>query len=137
MEELGIGRPSTYAPTISTIIKRTYVEKRDKEGVQRNYRQVKLLKDNKIEDQILSEIVGTEKQKLFPTDLGSVVTDFLKSHFTKVMDYTFTAQVENEFDSIAVGKMEWHNMIDAFYKPFHKTIETTMETAQRASSGGR
>lgn len=133
MEELGIGRPSTYAPTISTITKRNYVEKKDKEGLQRNYRQLKLLKVNRIEDQILSEIVGTEKQKLFPTDLGSVVTDFLKNHFTKVMDYSFTAEVENEFDDIAGGKMQWQNMIDGFYKPFHKTIETTMETAQRAS----
>lgn len=132
MEELGIGRPSTYAPTISTIIKRTYVEKADKEGKRRDY-QILKLSNNIISASINSENVGAEKQKLFPTDLGSVVTDFLKNHFTKVMDYSFTAQVENEFDSIATGKMEWHNMIDGFYKPFHKTIETTMDTAQRAS----
>lgn len=132
MEELGIGRPSTYAPTISTIIKRTYVEKADKEGKRRDYQVLKLANNN-ISASINSENVGAEKQKLFPTDLGSVVTDFLKNHFTKVMDYSFTAEVENEFDSIAGGKMEWHSMIDGFYKPFHKTIETTMETAQRAS----
>ncbi len=133
LEELGIGRPSTYAPTISTIIKRTYVEKRDKEGIKRNYQIVKLTANNTIQAVIASENTGAEKSKLFPTDLGSVVTDFLKSHFTSVMDYNFTAQVENEFDGIAEGKLEWHNMIDGFYKPFHKTIETTMETASRAS----
>ncbi|MCX6209421.1 MAG: type I DNA topoisomerase [Bacteroidetes bacterium] len=133
LEELGIGRPSTYAPTISTIIKRTYVEKRDKEGIKRNYQIVKLTANNTIQAVIANENTGAEKAKLFPTDLGNVVTDFLKVHFKDVMDYNFTAQVENEFDSIAEGKMIWNNMIDGFYKPFHKTIETTMETAQRAS----
>ena len=133
MEELGIGRPSTYAPTISTITKRNYVEKRDKEGVLRNYRQLRLSKINKIEDKVLSEIIGTEKQKLFPTDLGNVVTDFLKQHFENVMNYSFTAQIEQEFDEISEGKRVWHKMIDGFYKPFHEDIEHTLENAERAS----
>lgn len=133
LEELGIGRPSTYAPTLSTIIKRNYIEKRDKEGTSRSFKILKLSNDNKIEDKITSEMVGTEKGKLFPTDLGSVVTDFLKANFEKVMDYNFTAKIEDEFDEIALGKLEWHNMIDGFYKPFHKTIEHTLETANRAS----
>jgi len=133
LEELGIGRPSTYAPTISTIIKRTYVEKRDKEGIKRNYQIVKLAANNTIQAVIASENTGAEKSKLFPTDLGNVVTDFLKVHFKDVMDYGFTANIENEFDGIALGKLEWSNMIDGFYKPFHKTIEHTMVTADRAS----
>ena len=133
LEELGIGRPSTYAPTISTIIKRTYVEKRDKEGIKRSYQIVKLTANNTITAAIASENTGAEKSKLFPTDLGNVVTDFLKNHFKDVMDYSFTANIENEFDGIAAGKVEWHSMIDGFYKPFHKTIEHTMDTAERAS----
>ncbi len=133
LEELGIGRPSTYAPTISTIIKRNYVEKRDKDGIKRNSQIVKLKANNTIESVIVSENTGAEKGKLFPTDLGNVVTDFLKQHFENVMNYNFTAQVENEFDGIAEGKLEWSNMIDGFYKPFHQTIEHTMDTAQRAS----
>lgn len=132
MEELGIGRPSTYAPTISTIIKRTYVEKADREGKKRDF-QVLKLSNNQIASAINSDNTGAEKQKLFPTDLGSVVTDFLKNHFTQVMDYSFTAQVEDQFDGVAQGKIIWHKMIDGFYKPFHKTIETTLETANRAS----
>ncbi|WP_447641909.1 MULTISPECIES: type I DNA topoisomerase [Chitinophagaceae] len=131
LEELGIGRPSTYAPTISTIIKRNYVEKRDKEGQPREVRQLKLTADNKIEKKTLTENFGTEKAKLFPTDLGLLVTDFLSDHFKKVMDYNFTASVENEFDEIAEGKMKWNNMIDSFYQPFHVSVESTMETADR------
>ncbi len=133
LEELGIGRPSTYAPTISTIIKRTYVEKRDKEGIKRNYQIVKLSANNTIQASIASENTGAEKSKLFPTDLGNVVTDFLKQHFENVMNYSFTANIENEFDGIAEGKIEWSSMIDGFYKPFHQTIEHTMGTAERAS----
>lgn len=133
MEELGIGRPSTYAPTISTIIKRNYVEKRDKEGTLRSYQLLQLLPNNQIKSSLQTENVGAEKGKLFPTDLGSVVTDFLKANFEKVMDYNFTAKIENEFDDISEGKMEWHSMIDSFYKPFHKTIEYTLENANRAS----
>src|SRR5712675_1798042 len=119
LEELGIGRPSTYAPTISTIIKRSYVEKRDKEGVKRDYRVLKL-KDDKIEKVTEQENTGAEKSKLFPTDLGLVVTDFLNQHFDKVMDYSFTARIEEEFDEVAQGKIEWNIMIDDFYIPFKK-----------------
>ena len=132
MEELGIGRPSTYAPTISTIIKRNYVEKRDKEGTKRAMNLLKLTKDQKIEKQLLHENTGAEKSKLFPTDLGIVVTDFLKQYFTKVMDFGFTAKIEQEFDEIAEGKIKWSSMIDGFYKPFHETIEHTLENAERA-----
>jgi DNA topoisomerase-1 len=132
LEELGIGRPSTYAPTITTIMKRNYVEKRDKEGVKRAVNQLRLGKDNEVEKKVLSENTGAEKSKLFPTDLGSVVTDFLKQHFKQVMDFGFTAQIEEEFDEIAEGKIKWSSMIDDFYKPFHSTIELTLETAERA-----
>lgn len=132
LEELGIGRPSTYAPTITTIIKRNYVEKRDKEGTPRNITQLSLQKDQQIVKSIHQEITGAEKGKLFPTDLGFVVTDFLTQHFDKVMDYSFTAKIEEEFDEIAAGKLEWNKMLDGFYKPFHNNIEHTLETAERA-----
>ncbi len=132
LEELGIGRPSTYAPTISTIVKRNYVEKRDKEGVKRAASILRLTLSNQIEKEIIQENTGAEKSKLFPTDLGMVVTDFLKQHFNKVMDFGFTAKIEQEFDEIAGGKMKWATMIDGFYKPFHETIEHTLETAERA-----
>jgi DNA topoisomerase-1 len=132
LEELGIGRPSTYAPTISTIIKRNYVEKRDKEGTKREAVILQLTKKNEIEKEIIQENTGAEKGKLFPTDLGMVVTDFLKQYFEKVMDFGFTARIEQEFDEIAEGKMKWNNMIDGFYKPFHDTIEHTLENAERA-----
>ncbi len=132
LEELGIGRPSTYAPTISTIVKRNYVEKRDKEGVKREVNVLKLTPDNELKKTSFLENTGAEKTKLFPTDLGMVVTDFLKLHFDKVMDYGFTAYIEQEFDEIAAGKMKWSDMIEEFYKPFHTTIEHTLETAERA-----
>jgi DNA topoisomerase-1 len=131
LEELGIGRPSTYAPTISTIQQRGYVEKRDKEGVKRNY-QVLTLQADKVSQQLLSENVGAEKSKLFPTDLGMVVNDFLREHFERVMDYDFTAKIEAQFDNIAEGKQKWNKMIDEFYHPFHETVEHTIETAGRA-----
>ncbi len=131
MEELGIGRPSTYAPTISTIIKRTYVEKKDKEGVKRTFRILKL-KNNTITKMMEQENTGAEKSKLFPTDLGLVVTDFLNQHFTKVMDYSFTANIEKEFDEIADGKMQWSKMVEDFYNPFHTGVAHTLETAVRA-----
>ena len=131
MEELGIGRPSTYAPTISTIIKRTYVEKKDKEGVKRNFRILRL-KNDTIEKIIEQENTGAEKSKLFPTDLGLVVTDFLNQHFTKVMDYSFTANIEKEFDEVAEGKMQWSKMVEDFYNPFHTGVTHTLETAERA-----
>ncbi len=131
LEELGIGRPSTYAPTISTIIKRNYVEKRDKEGVKRELRIVKL-KDDRVEKTSVFENTGAEKSKLFPTDLGLVVTDFLKLHFDEVMDYSFTANIEEEFDKIAEGKQVWSKMVGDFYTPFHKDVEHTLENAERA-----
>ena len=131
MEELGIGRPSTYAPTISTIIKRTYVEKKDKEGTKRDFR-VLQLKNDAIEKITEQENTGAEKSKLFPTDLGLVVTDFLSQHFKDVMDYSFTANIEKEFDEIADGKMIWNTMVEGFYTPFHKGVEHTLENAERA-----
>ncbi|MEO8853813.1 MAG: DNA topoisomerase, partial [Ginsengibacter sp.] len=132
LEELGIGRPSTYAPTISTIIKRSYVEKRDKEGIKRDIRIVKLSKDNTINKVTTFENTGAEKGKLFPTDLGLVVTDFLNQHFDKVMDYSFTANIEEEFDKIAEGDLQWNKMVGEFYKPFHESVEHTLENADRA-----
>lgn len=130
LEELGIGRPSTYAPTISTILKRGYAEKRDKEGVRRDYRQLTLV-DQHIKTVSLHEITGAEKSKLFPTDLGLVVTDFLVQYFDDVMDYGFTARIEQEFDEIALGKMQWGKMLDGFYAPFKKDVENTLENAER------
>ncbi|HEV8084804.1 MAG TPA: type I DNA topoisomerase, partial [Chitinophagaceae bacterium] len=131
LEELGIGRPSTYAPTISTIVKRNYVEKRDKDGVKRDVRILKLQHD-KIEKLTIQENTGAEKSKLFPTDLGLVVTDFLNLHFVTVMDYSFTANIEEEFDKIAEGKEQWSTMVGKFYKPFHENVEHTLENADRA-----
>jgi DNA topoisomerase-1 len=132
LEELGIGRPSTYAPTISTILKRGYVEKRDKEGVPREYR-VFTLKNGTITNQKETEITGAEKAKLFPSDLGLVVTDFLKQHFDEIMDYGFTARIEEEFDEVAQGKMRWSKMIDEFYNPFKQDVQKTIDTAERIS----
>ncbi|MFN8253731.1 MAG: type I DNA topoisomerase [Ferruginibacter sp.] len=131
LEELGIGRPSTYAPTISTIIKRNYVEKKDKEGVKRDFRILKLAND-KISKVTESENYGAEKAKLFPTDLGLVVTDFLNQHFDKVMDYGFTAEIEKEFDDIADGKLIWNRMVGDFYTPFKEGVDHTLENAERA-----
>jgi len=130
LEELGIGRPSTYAPTISTVLKRGYVEKRDKEGVRREFQVLKLAKD-KITRETDHENTGAEKSKLFPSDLGLVVTDFLKLYFDDIMDYGFTARIEAEFDEVAEGRMEWHSMLDDFYSPFKKDVEKTIETAER------
>ncbi len=130
LEELGIGRPSTYAPTISTILKRGYFEKRDKEGIRRDYR-VFILKKDKIRKEMEQETTGAEKSKLFPSDLGLVVTDFLKQYFDDIMDYSFTARIEEEFDEVAEGKMKWSDMIDDFYSPFKKDVEKTIETAER------
>ena len=131
LEELGIGRPSTYAPTISTIQARGYVEKRDREGVKRNF-QVLVLQNDAVTTTTSSENFGAEKNKLFPTDLGMVVTDFLKENFEKVMDYDFTAKIEAQFDLIADGKEVWNKMIGDFYEPFHHSVEHTIENAGRA-----
>ena len=130
LEELGIGRPSTYAPTISTIQKREYVEKRDKEGTQRPYR-VLILKDDAISKRKESENTGAEKAKLFPTDLGLLVTDFLKQHFEAIMDYGFTAKIEEEFDEVADGQLQWNEMLEEFYGPFKKDVDNTIEKAER------
>ncbi len=132
LEELGIGRPSTYAPTISTIQKRQYVVKEDREGVQRNFNAL-ILKNNAITDEVRSEGTGAEKSKLFPTDIGMVVNDFLLKEFPQIMDFNFTAKVEEEFDDIAEGKIVWTKMLSDFYKPFHKNVEQTTEHSERAS----
>lgn len=132
LEELGIGRPSTYAPTISTIQKREYVVKKDRDGIEREAVQFKLVK-GKVERAVVKETYGAERMKLFPTDLGILVTDFLTANFPQILDYSFTANVEEQFDEIAIGKREWHHMIDAFYKPFHKHLEETTQTAQRVT----
>jgi DNA topoisomerase I len=133
LEELGIGRPSTYAPTISTILKRGYVEKRDKEGTQRAFR-ILVLKDESITKREDFENTGAEKAKLFPTDLGLVVTDFLKQHFDAIMDYGFTARIEEEFDEVAEGKLEWHTMLEEFYGPFKSDVDQTIERAERVKA---
>lgn len=132
LEELGIGRPSTYAPTISTIQKREYVVKEDREGIQRNFN-FAALKNSKITEEVRTEGTGAEKSKLFPTDIGMVVTDFLLAQFPQIMDFNFTAKVEEEFDEIAEGKISWTKMLDAFYKPFHKNVVDTSENSERAS----
>lgn len=133
LEELGIGRPSTYAPTISTIQNRKYVEKTERPGRERKYQVLSLLANDKLEEVTATEITGNEKNKLFPTDLGLLVTDFLKEHFKQVMDYEFTAKIEAEFDEIANGEKVWNTMLDNFYEPFHETVEDTLENAERVS----
>ena len=128
MEELGIGRPSTYAPTISTIISRGYVLKEDRPGVERQYIAI-TLENNKIAEAKRTETVGAEKAKLFPSNIGMVVNDFLMEHFKDIMSFDFTANVEKDFDRIAEGKEQWASMIDKFYRPFHEMVErTTNET---------
>jgi len=130
LEELGIGRPSTYAPTISTIQKRGYVEKRDKEGTPRAFR-ILALKEDVITKREASENTGAEKSKMFPTDLGLLVTDFLKQYFDDIMDYGFTAKIEKEFDDVADGKLQWNEMLEEFYGPFKKDVDKTIESAER------
>ena len=130
LEELGIGRPSTYAPTISTIQNRGYVERRDKEGVEREYNQL-LLKDNQISDVCKREVYGIERSKLFPTDIGTIVNDFLIEYFPNIMDYNFTASVEKDFDDIAEGKEEWVATIDSFYKGFHPMVDDAVQRSER------
>ena len=130
LEELGIGRPSTYAPTISTIQNRLYVEKGDREPLKRDYNVLKL-KAGKISDKIKVENTGAEKSKLFPTDIGIVVTDFLTDSFPEILNYNFTADVEKEFDNIADGDIKWTVAIDKFYKKFHPIVEDTMKNSER------
>jgi DNA topoisomerase-1 len=132
LEELGIGRPSTYAPTISTVQKRGYVEKKDKEGVERKYIQF-VLQDAKVDKHLLSEITGAEKAKLFPTDLGILVNSFLTKNFPKILDFHFTASVEDQFDEIAEGKINWQEMIDGFYKPFHENLVDIQKHAEKVT----
>jgi len=124
LEELGIGRPSTYAPTISTVQKRGYVVKESREGVERHYR-VHVLKSDVIESINETENTGAESNKLFPTNTAMIVNDFLVEHFPDITNYSFTADIEQEFDEIASGKLKWQSMLGNFYKPFHKTVEKT------------
>ncbi|WP_298237875.1 type I DNA topoisomerase [uncultured Algibacter sp.] len=132
LEELGIGRPSTYAPTISTIQNRNYVEKGSVDGEQRSYSQL-TLKDGKVKDKELTEKVGSDKGKLVPTDIGMIVTDFLVNHFEYILDYNFTAKVESDFDDIADGKEDWTKMMKTFYQEFHPQVEDVKENASRES----
>jgi DNA topoisomerase-1 len=125
LEELGIGRPSTYAPTISTIQQRGYVIKEERPGKERNYKVITLEKGN-IRESVNTEITGAEKGKLFPDNIGMLVNDFLVGHFAEILDFNFTASVEKEFDEIADGKVNWTDMIGRFYKPFHEKVEATL-----------
>ena len=136
LEELGIGRPSTYAPTISTIQQREYVQKGDKKGVERFY-SIDILDANGITNRTKSEMAGSEKGKLLPTDIGIVVNDFLMKYFPAIMDYNFTAKVEQQFDTIAEGKAQWTAMIENFYKKFEPTVEKTMNTREEHKAGER
>lgn len=132
LEELGIGRPSTYAPTISTIQNRGYVVKEEREGKQREFKVINL-KDGQVKESTKTENTGAEKNKLFPTDIGAVVNDFLVEHFKGIVDFNFTAKVEKEFDEIAQGLKNWTEMLRTFYDPFHIEVETTLLNANRAS----
>lgn len=132
LEELGIGRPSTYAPTISTIQNRGYVVKEEREGKKRDF-QIITLKDGQIKSIKKTENTGAEKNKLFPTDIGAVVNDFLVEHFKGIVDFNFTAKVEKEFDEIAQGLKNWTEMLRNFYDPFHVEVENTLHNANRAS----
>jgi DNA topoisomerase-1 len=132
LEELGIGRPSTYAPTISTIQNRGYVVKEDRDGRKRDFLSL-ILANGSISKQVKSELTGAEKSKLFPTDIGEVVNDFLVEHFKGIVDFNFTAKVEKQFDEIAQGLQEWTKMLHSFYTPFHQEVESTLENADRAN----
>jgi DNA topoisomerase-1 len=132
LEELGIGRPSTYAPTISTIQQRGYVVKEDRPGEERKYKYISY-RNGKLEEAEKTEIAGAERNKLFPTDIGMVVNDFLVKYFPDIVSYDFTAKVEKEFDDIAVGKLEWDAAIDEFYKPFHDKVEHTLENSEKST----
>ncbi|MFH2096480.1 MAG: type I DNA topoisomerase, partial [Bacteroidota bacterium] len=131
LEELGIGRPSTYAPTISTIQTRGYVVKEDRKGAERIIDIIEL-KDNSLNQTTKKENFGYEKAKMFPTDIGMIVNDFLMKYFLDIMDYNFTANIERQFDDIAIGKMEWVKMVDTFYRPFHDNVDKTVQTSERS-----
>lgn len=126
MEELGIGRPSTYAPTIQTIQNREYVERADRPAEKRNYVEM-TLKNGSIDTRTLTESYGAERSKLFPTDIGVVVNDFLIESFPNIVNYNFTAKVEEQFDKVAAGKQDWQKLIDRFYKDFHPQVEDASE----------
>lgn len=130
LEELGIGRPSTYAPTISTIQNRGYVEREDRPGEKRKVRSV-ILADKKIIHASKTEVAGKEKSKLFPKDIGMIVNDFLLENFSVIVDYNFTAEVEEQFDEIAIGKLKWTGMLEKFYSSFHKTVKDTLEKTDK------
>ena len=132
LEELGIGRPSTYAPTISTVQNRGYIEKGTIEGVERKYTQL-VLESNAVSEKNLTETVGSDKGKMVPTDIGIIVTDFLVSNFANILDYNFTAKVEEEFDEIATGEEDWKKVMKTFYKDFHPTVLDVEANAERAS----
>ena len=130
LEELGIGRPSTYAPTISTIQNRGYVSREDRPGEKRELKIITLL-DGKFANSTKTEVTGKEKSKLFPQDIGMIVNDFLLENFSEIVDYHFTAEVEEQFDEIALGNLKWTGMIEQFYSPFHKTVTNTLEKKER------
>ena len=132
LEELGIGRPSTYAPTISTVQKRGYVEKGQNEGLEREYQQL-ILSHGAINSESLTEKTGSDKNKLVPTDIGNIVNDFLVANFSNILDFGFTARVENSFDDISEGDADWIEMIKGFYTSFHETVEDVKENAERES----
>ena len=132
LEEQGIGRPSTYAPIITTVQNRGYVVKEDREGFEREYTEL-ILSGSKISEKVKTEISGAEKSKLFPTDIGMVVTDFLVRYFDIIMDYNFTAKVEKEFDEIAEGELVWNKMLESFYEPFHLKVDNALNEAERTN----
>ena len=136
LEELGIGRPSTYAPTISTIQQRDYVHKGDKKGEERTYT-IDTLKGKQVKQSVRKEMAGSDKGKLLPTDIGIVVNDFLMQNFKDIMDYNFTAKVEQDFDKIAEGKEKWTSMMNSFYKSFEPTVEKTLNARQEHKAGER
>ena len=133
LEELGIGRPSTYAPTISTIQKRGYVHKDEKQGLERQYGQLVLTENKKITTEVKTEITGADKGKLFPTDIAMVVNDFLIKNFPNIVDLQFTAEIEKELDDIATGELDWQKMLTDFYEPFKQIVNDTIETSERAT----